>query len=234
MCDLATYLSAQAPSLVLLVNGMNTMLAGEVQRASGARVIEGRIKEEGSTAQVVSSYIQASGRSSATRERIWENPVLAPGNDKVRLRSVRVHPEDGSPSHLITMQTPFVIEIEYWNLVPDSRLHVTLHLYNEQGVVAFSTFPTNEAKWHGRPFPRGLFRSACRIPEHLLNSGLHRVLVLVVKDGRSVIYRHEDAVSFEVVDTLTRQGAWYGKEPGVVQPLLGWTTECLDRIQVFE
>ena len=29
----------------------------------------------------------------------------------------------------------------------------------------------------------------------------------------------------DIVDLSKRQGAWYGKEPGVLQPILKWTTE---------
>jgi lipopolysaccharide transport system ATP-binding protein len=188
---------------------------------------EGKPEMDGPARQIVSAYLRASGMNQNSRERSWGSSATAPGNDKIRLRSVRVRPENGSPLDLLTMQTPLRIEIEYWNLVPESQLHTTLHIYNEQGIVAFSTFPTGEAEWHKRCFPQGLFRSVCRIPGHLLNSGLYRVTLLVVKDGSSVIYRHEDTLSFEVVDTSAREGAWYGKEPGVVMPQLEWETTYL-------
>ena len=65
----------------------------------------------------------------------------------------------------------------------------------------------------------------CHIPGNLLNSGLHRVSLLIVKDQSSVIFRLEDALTFEVLDLTERQGAWYGKGSGVVRPMLKWTTE---------
>ena len=150
-----------------------------------------------------------------------------PGNDTVRLHRVCVRAVNGSPSNQITMQAPLEIEVEYWNLKADTLLHITLHLYTEQGVVAFTTGSSREPKWSGRPLPSGLYRSICYIPGNLLNSGGHRVLVLVVKDRSSVIYQKEDALSFDVADLTDRQGGWFGKEAGVVQPLLKWTTECL-------
>jgi lipopolysaccharide transport system ATP-binding protein len=125
------------------------------------------------------------------------------------------------------MQTPFLVEVEYWNLVSDAHLHITLHLYTEQGVIAFTTGSGFEPVWSDRPMPAGLFRSVCYFPSHLLNSGRHRFVVLVVKDKSSLIYRHESGVSFDILDLRERQGAWYGKEPGVVQPVLKWETECL-------
>jgi hypothetical protein len=36
-----------------------------------------------------------------------------------------------------------------------------------------------------------------------------------------------EAIGFDVIDTTERKFAWYGKEPGVVQPELPWSTEYL-------
>jgi hypothetical protein len=36
-----------------------------------------------------------------------------------------------------------------------------------------------------------------------------------------------DAIGFEVIDNAERKYAWYGKEPGVLNPLLPWETEYL-------
>ena len=193
----------------------------------------GKIIEEGQPSQVISNYLQTS--FSTLAEQVWDNIDLAPGNDRVRLHHVCVRPENGSPSDPITMETPFIIEVEFWNLVPDAYLHVTLHLYTEQQIVAFTTGSLEtDLEWRGRPFPAGLFRSVCQIPSRLLNSGMHRVLLLVVQNSDTVIYRHEDVLSFEVLDLHKRPGAWYGKEPGVVCPMLKWTTEYLGGVQESE
>jgi lipopolysaccharide transport system ATP-binding protein len=140
----------------------------------------------------------------------------------VRLHRVRVRSQDGRQFEPLTMQTPFQVEVEYWNLVAGAHLHITLHLYTAEGIIAFTTGTQND-----RPLPAGLFRGVCYIPGDLLNSGQHRFVVLVVKDTSSVIYSHESRVSFDILDVRQRQGTCYGKEPGVVQPVLKWATEYL-------
>ena len=190
---------------------------------------EGRIVEEGQSDQVISDYLKTS--LSVQTEQVWGDINSAPGNDKVRLHRVCVQPENGSPSDPITMETPFVIEVQFWNLVPDAYLHISLHLSTEQGIVVFSTASPSEPVWRDRPFPAGLFRSVCKIPGNFLNSGMHQLMVLVGQDQNTIIYRHEGALSFEIVDLGKRLGAWYGKEPGVVQPLLEWRTEHLGGIR---
>jgi lipopolysaccharide transport system ATP-binding protein len=187
---------------------------------------QGKILEEGQTDKVVKNYLGAAS-SSLAMEKLWNDPTTAPGNDKVRLHGVRVRPFNGSCSDPITIQTAFVLEFEYWNLEPGARLNLSLHLYNQQGITVFNSFPIREPSWHGRPFPIGLFRSVCYIPGNLLNDGIHRVLLLVVKDQGEVIFSVNDVLVFNVLDAIERRGDWHGKWQGAVRPDLEWATEYL-------
>jgi hypothetical protein len=73
----------------------------------------------------------------------------------------------------------------------------------------------------------GLFRGVCHIPGSLLSSGIHRVNLLAVKDRSRIVYRHEDLLSFEVLDLQPRQEGWFGKGSGVVSPVLKCTIEYI-------
>ncbi|MCU1268248.1 MAG: transporter related protein [Acidobacteria bacterium] len=185
----------------------------------------GEVLESGPAPTVVSNYLNKSFGGTTSSEEIWPVVADAPGNDSVRLHAIRVRADQGEASAPLTMKTPFSIEIEYWNLEPDTQLHVTLHLFTEHEIVAFTTGSGLEPIWSDRPLPAGLFRSVCHVPGDLLNVGRHRFKVLVVKNKSSVIYQYESAVSFEIVDLDERDHSWYGREPGVVQPVLQWTTE---------
>ena len=187
---------------------------------------KGQIADEGRTESVVKNYL-GQGSSAAT-ETVWDNAAQAPGNDRVRLRRVRVRPVDQSASDQITVQTPFVLEFEYWNLDSGACLNLSLHVYNQRGVTVFNTFPVHEPVWHGRPLPAGLFRSSCYVPGNLLNDGLHRVLLLVVKDQGHVIFSLNDALVFNVLDAVERRNDWHGEWEGAVRPDLEWQTEFLD------
>jgi homopolymeric O-antigen transport system ATP-binding protein len=76
----------------------------------------------------------------------------------------------------------------------------------------------------------GLFRCACYVPADLLNTGRHRFVIFVVRDSNSVIYRHQSNVSFEILDLQAREVSSYAREPGVVQPVLRWTTEMIETV----
>ncbi len=183
----------------------------------------GEIIEDGPATDVVSSYLATSGGvTNNVSEEIWNDMSEAPGNDTVRLRCIQVRRQEGHASEPLTMQTAFQVEVEFWNMLDEAQLHITIHLYNSEGLIVFSTGSLNK-----QILPKGLFRSVGYFPGDLLNSGRHRFSVLVVKNLSSVIYSYESQVAINILDVREREGTWYGKEPGVVQPLLKWTTECL-------
>ncbi|MBW3607470.1 MAG: ABC transporter ATP-binding protein [Actinobacteria bacterium] len=185
----------------------------------------GRSVADGSSSDVVSRYLSSS--LSVLSDHLWPDPDLAPGNERVRIRRAQVRPEGGNPDDEISVTTPFVIEFEYWNMRAGAHLNLSLHVYNEQGVVVFNAVPTEEGAWQGRPFPRGLFRDTCHVPADLLNDGLHRIELLVVEDLSRVIHRMEDVLVFEVRDADDNRDGWYERRPGTVRPRLAWETEHL-------
>jgi lipopolysaccharide transport system ATP-binding protein len=188
---------------------------------------DGRIVEIGPTGRVISNYMQAA--FSPLTERMWEDIATAPGNERVRVRSVRVRPLHGSPADPLTVRTPLALEFEYWNLQPGAYLNLSLHVFNEQNIMVFNAVPANEPTWQGHPFPVGLFRDVCFIPADLLNDGTYTIELLVVQDDTVVIYRHEDILMFEVHDTPDMRGAWFGKWAGAVRPSFEWSTELIEK-----
>ena len=187
----------------------------------------GRVVEDGNASEVASLY-QKSAFSGKT-EHIWNDKLTAPGNGMVRLRRMMTRPNGASTSDPLYIESPFLIEVEYWNLVPNQRLHITLHLLTEEGVVAFSTSSFSNSDTRDQSMNVGLYKSVCHIPGNLLNTGTYRVVLLVVKDQSTVVYRSDDVLTFDVAELGEQRGAWYGKEPGVVRPLLEWQTMRVDQ-----
>jgi lipopolysaccharide transport system ATP-binding protein len=186
----------------------------------------GQLRAHGAVNEIVTAYLRAGLGEDGANERAWPEVATAPGNTTVRLHRIAVQPEGGSPGDVITMQTPLRVEIEYWNLLPDVHLHTTLHIYSDQGIIAFTTGVDPDPVLHVKP-PAGLYRSVCHIPGGLLNSGFHRVSLLLVRGNMAATYKVDEAVGFEVLDNAERKFAWYGKEPGVLSPQLAWSTEYL-------
>lgn len=188
---------------------------------------QGKILGDGNANNIVKEYL--GGAATVAIERLWSDPASAPGNDKVRIHHACVRPIGIQPPEPITIQTAFALEFEYWNLDHNAHLNLSLNLYNQQGTVVFATYPLREPVWHGRPFPVGLFRSSCYVPGNLLNDGVHRVSLLVVKDQGEIIFSIDDALVFNVQDAIDRRGDWHGNWEGAVRPDLEWHTEFLGK-----
>jgi lipopolysaccharide transport system ATP-binding protein len=188
----------------------------------------GRIHKIGDASEVVPSYLH-SALKTITEQR-WEDPQTAPGNETVRLHRVCVRPAEGPPEGSIDIRTPYVIEFDYWNMVPETRLDLSFHLYNEQGIMVFNHNTYLEPVWHGRSRPKGLYRSTCYIPGDLMNDGEYRVNLVVTSDQARAIYKHGELLSFTVLDAPEMRNAWYGRWPGSVRPNLKWQTELLENL----
>ena len=185
----------------------------------------GLLVADGEVHDVVSRYL---GRVTAQYDtRLWPERETAPGSEAVRLHSATVRPAAGATGDLLDVHTPLTLEFEYWNMQPGARLNLSVVVYNEEGTPLFNTFPSSTDAWRGAPFPPGLFRSECVIPGGLLNNGLHRVQLYVVRDQGVVLSRHDDLLVFEVLDMPDDRGAWFGKWIGAVRPRLNWQTELL-------
>ncbi|HZS70344.1 MAG TPA: ABC transporter ATP-binding protein [Candidatus Acidoferrum sp.] len=179
---------------------------------------DGKVVEDGEAGAVVADYLQRN--SSSRLETVWDDPGTAPGNDRVRLHSVRVIPKSVDEAGQITVSSPIQLEFCYWNLVPDAVLHISIFLYSLEEVCIFNV--GSEAA----PRPRGLIRHTCEIPGNLLNDGCYYLRLLIVRDLSTPIFTHNNVAAFEVRD-LPRAGAWYGKWQGAVRPNLKWATEVI-------
>ncbi|PIE34648.1 ABC transporter ATP-binding protein, partial [candidate division KSB3 bacterium] len=179
---------------------------------------DGTLLKQGESHYVVSEYLDHSFSNAS--EQVWDRPDTAPGNNKVRVHRVSVHSEQGGADEPITMQTPVVVEIEFWNFIPDTYIDVTLHFFTEQGILAFGTSTVKGTQWYRRPFPMGLFYSACHVPGNLLNSGIYRITLIINQNEVSHLYYHENILAFRVADSLEVRGAWHGKLAGAVRPKL--------------
>jgi homopolymeric O-antigen transport system ATP-binding protein len=208
---------------VLFVSHNMTAVQGLCDRVIWLQ--DGKIREDGSTGQVVSHYLQTT--FSALTQQTWESVEEAPGNDWVRLHQAIVRPVNGSPSDPITVRTPFLIEFHYWSLQAGVNLVLSLHLYNEQGLIVFNVGADNSPNWSEQPLPAGLFQDVCHVPGDFLNDGMYRVELCVCR-GYEVIFKLDDILVFEVHDSTELRGAWFGKWVGVVRPALEWSSDLIE------
>jgi homopolymeric O-antigen transport system ATP-binding protein len=190
---------------------------------------QGRVARDGAPAEVVNHYLSSSWQTGAVRE--WTGDQDAPGNHVVRLRRARVRDEAGQTTAAVDIHKSFGIEVAYEVIEAGHVLVPVIELCNEQGTELFSTHDT-APEWRGQPRDRGSYVSTVWIPGNLLAEGSLVAHVAIMSHlPATVLHAHEqNVVAFQVIDSEmgdSARGDYVGPMPGVMRPLLSWTTERL-------
>lgn len=188
----------------------------------------GRVADDGPADVVVARYLASELGTVARRE--WSDSTVAPGNEAVRLRRIRVVNEAGQPIDSADVRRPVGIEIVFDILEQKYRFVPGITLTSGEGNPIFTAIDT-DPKWR-EPQPCGTYTSTAWIPGNLLNEGMVSVAVALgtFSPGGKTVRQAQanDAVAFQVVDP-GEGGSARGDFPGVwtapVRPLLRWTTE---------
>jgi homopolymeric O-antigen transport system ATP-binding protein len=186
----------------------------------------GRVLADGPTEPVMAEYAHLTTGSAADRE--WAARDDAPGNEAVRMRSVRVRLADGAVSPTVDSRRPFAVEVDYDVLTPDLPVYPACHFFNTHGTCLFvSTSPKPASPTNAI----GRYTSVCWVPGNLLADGVVKVTVAITTPSPSIVHVHErDAVVFEVVDHSVSGALRLVQSPyaGVVRPRLEWTNDRSD------
>jgi len=191
----------------------------------GILLSAGGVIADGETHSIVSSYLTSGLGTMASRD--W-SVGESPGDDSVRLRSVRVVDTEGAVVEGADIQRPVGLEMEFDVLQDDKILLPYFQLTNEEGVIMFSTID-QELRWHSEPRKPGRYTCTAWIPGNMLSEGMVYVLVAMrTKRRNHRPIELADAVAFNVVDKMepgSSRGPWVGRLHGVVRPKLEWSTE---------
>jgi len=186
----------------------------------------GKVQMDDVSSRVVSAYMHFG--KAAKAERTWEDIQEAPGDEVLRLCSVRIRTKDGQVSEAVDIRQSIGIEMEYEVLKPGCELLAYYHVVNEEGVKAFETLDSDPV-WRRRARPIGRYVSRAWIPGNLLSEGMYFIAPGIRTLDPSIRrFRVDDAVAFQVVDSMDGDSArvdYTGNLSGVVRPLLTWETE---------
>jgi lipopolysaccharide transport system ATP-binding protein len=215
---------------VLLVSHNMASVINLCQRAILLR--NGEVAADGNPGDVVQGYLMA--ERSADGQILWHDQSEAPGTDIIRLHSVRILQEgiDG-PTADVDISKEVMVELTYWNLQENAPLYSAIWLRDQIGTIVLSSSNLHSVSltddpWFGRPQPRGLFQSVCRIPGNFLNEGHYSISAILGKMPDKTQVLEDQVLSFNVHDTGEMRKHYYGGWVGVVRPRLAWHTEYME------
>ncbi len=180
---------------------------------------KGRLIEMGETNQVLANYLSQVQKTAL--ESWYLTPEEAPGNDKVRLKSIKLEPQFVGNLRHLDVRTPFKVKIEFWNMMDRANLNISLHLNSLTGECIFNIGTLSQS------FEKGIIQAECEIPADFLNDGSYSISFMIVQDTSTVLYNFEESLIFEIEDY--REGtSWYGKWPGYIRPKIDFPITQLE------
>jgi lipopolysaccharide transport system ATP-binding protein len=220
---------AEAGRTVLFVSHNMAALANICSRA--VLLSEGIMISDGDVDKVVKEYVSSHDRK--VSETVWHDIKNAPGGNKIRLHSVRITSE-GEVVRDIQIEKEICVEIEYWNLYEGAVISVSIHLLDEMGSCVFASGTSKKYnlavdEWYGKPFLRGLYRTKCVIPAHLLNNGKYKISLFILYDSTICEVHMRELLYFNANESGAFRDDYLGQIIGVIRPKLSWTTELIQK-----
>ncbi len=188
----------------------------------------GAVRQDGNTSGVIKHYLQQGLDGSG--ERRWDRIEGSPGDEIVRVRSIRVLDEKGKSRTCFNVREPVILETEFSVLKEGFPVEVSLDFYSDTGTAILTTIDNLDSPWKGQGRPLGVYTEKCTLPGDLLNDGGISVEFNIISHAIDRIHvKIPDALTFRVVDHMDPAGVRgnYPREwPAVaVRPRLQWTVE---------
>jgi lipopolysaccharide transport system ATP-binding protein len=144
------------------------------------------------------------------------------------LIAVRIRSETGDTIHSVDIRRPFGIEVK-WEVVQDGLvMEPHVGILNQENQLVFVSIDL-DPNWRRKLRPKGIYSSTAWVEGNLMAEGIYYVSIHIVgSQDYTVQLSAHSAFTFQIVDTLEGDSARgdYGKDfPGIVRPLLKWTTE---------
>ena len=173
----------------------------------------------GTASNAVDYYI---GRYSENSEKMYFDDLrTAPGNDKIRIRSMEVSDSKGGR---ITIDSDIDVKLQFYNYVANSMIDCTFELRTADDLVVFHrwlNFSVNKDSKVGEQ------KISFRIPKHLLNAGKYYFRIWFGENEAHVLWGDLN-YNFEVEFTEERVGDLVlGYKPGFIRPELNMKHEMV-------
>lgn len=183
---------------------------------------DGEVQMEGSTKEIISSYLTENLSTSA--ERQWEDGLSDPGITSFQLFATRIKDTQGNKTTVLQAEEDFWIEFDYQIREPLPYCRVGFLLSTPDGTAVFEAYDADLEKFAG-PVETGRYRSRCKVPGKFLNIGDYIVTIHADVPERKVLLYQSGVFQINIEDVGTVGSHLRSERQGVVRPELRWTRE---------
>jgi len=185
-------------------------------------IVNGTIVEDGTSDEVVHSYIFNNQKQEDGISIKSFNKEDAAGNEDVRLMQIEMLESSGNSRYSFQMNEEITIKITYEVLNSISNFHLYLRLFAEDGTLAFCSGDWDEHEISNIKRHPGIYRQKATIPPNLLNSGKYFFTVIGMVPERGINFLEDSVISLHVNDVGGIGGVHSVQRRGIFRPLLKW------------
>jgi lipopolysaccharide transport system ATP-binding protein len=184
----------------------------------------GKVVATGGAKEVVARYLAS---ISEMGSEIYWPAQSAPGNDEIKLTSLRVFTENSSGG-VYSSSEDLSVEMEFDARMRHSALCIGFDVVNSEGVVIARSYQTDLPPESWPEIQLGLNKWCCTIPRGLLNAGLYYVCPKIGVHNMYWIVNLDTTVRFEVILDHGVSPFWNtlngSNRPGVIAPIFNWVS----------
>ena len=188
-------------------------------------IADGRIQSDGSSDTIIGSYLLG-GREEESGIRVYDD-ATAPGDDYVRLRSIRLVNPAGQISSVFKIDECMSVEIEYEVLQQISDFYTHIRVLTQGGIIVFGSGGWDDESVEISNHLPGRYLARCVIPNNLLNQGSYSLTVTGAIPNVRYVFVEENVLTWKISDIGGAGGA-ISTRPGIIRPLLKWGVSVVD------
>ncbi|MDT8316991.1 MAG: ABC transporter ATP-binding protein [bacterium] len=183
---------------------------------------KGRLIIDDSSDKVLNSYLYDEEKPGELLSRKDYIDSLAPGDEYVKLRSVRLLSADNQCKSSFRMDEHFRIEITFEVLIPITNFHLYIRVFTGEGILAFCSADWDGGDMNNKHRMMGRYTSLIDIPPYLLNSGSYMLSVEGIIPSVRFVFRESSVLMWQVEASGGVGGIESVKRQGVFRPKLNW------------
>jgi lipopolysaccharide transport system ATP-binding protein len=165
------------------------------------------------------------GHDAGESGRIAWDKGDTPACDEISLLSISLLDPEGEIHAIYDATKHIDVEIQFQVKKAVRGMRIIMSLLTSDGTTAFAS--TNHAEFSDYEFLAGTYKTICRIPADLLNTGLYWVNVHFGITGVKVLIQGKEYLALTVESSGGHGSTFSEKWPGVVAPRLAWILETV-------
>ncbi|MGB0917775.1 MAG: ABC transporter ATP-binding protein [Flavobacteriales bacterium] len=174
----------------------------------------GTVTSAGSPDDIINNYL--SSNVSQKRVQTWDHGSPSDTNEIQILRAEVARLSDSTDLIFVGdgVKATFQFRID---LKSEEPINISLNLFHVNGQIIFNSVSSIVN------IRKGVLTAEMTIPTNLLNNGLFRVMLMVVKNRSVALFKMDEAIVFEVQDKRDEDEKWFGDmSDHLIRPALDW------------